>query len=74
MSEARFRSGADNYLNTLVAQRSLYSSQLDLVTTRLEDLSNQVILFKVLGGGWQEHTGRAGDAVKNMTPAKVNHG
>jgi outer membrane protein, multidrug efflux system len=56
LSEARYRSGADNYLNTLIAQRSLYSSQLDLVTTRLEALSNRVILYKVLGGGWQEHT------------------
>jgi multidrug efflux system outer membrane protein len=56
LSEARYRSGADTYLNTLIAQRSLYSSQLDLVTTRLEALSNRVILYKVLGGGWQEHT------------------
>jgi multidrug efflux system outer membrane protein len=59
LSEARYRNGADNYLNTLVAQRSLYASQLDLVTTRLEALSNRVILYKVLGGGWQERTSSA---------------
>jgi outer membrane protein, multidrug efflux system len=74
LSEARFRSGADNYLNTLVAQRSLYSSQIDLITTRLEELSNRVILYKVLGGGWQEHAGRDGGGAKNPSPERQNHG
>jgi multidrug efflux system outer membrane protein len=56
LSEARYRSGADNYLNTLVAQRSLYAAQIDFVTTHLQAMSNRIILYKVLGGGWHEHT------------------
>lgn len=51
--DARYRQGADTYLNALLAQRTLYSAQQGLITTRLARSSNAVNLYKVLGGGWQ---------------------
>jgi len=56
LSELRFRTGVDNYLTTLDAQRSLYSAQQQLITLRQARLTNLVTLYKVLGGGWNEHS------------------
>lgn len=53
LAQARFRAGVDNYLNVLVAQRSLYQSQQTQISTRLSTLSQQITLYKVLGGGWK---------------------
>ena len=51
LSEARYLKGIDNFLNVLDAQRSLYSAQQNLIFIRLARLTNQVTLYKVLGGG-----------------------
>jgi len=51
LSDARYKSGIDSYLNVLDAQRSLYSAQQGLIAVRLSSLSNLVTLYKVLGGG-----------------------
>ena len=51
LSDARYKTGIDNYLSVLVAQRSLYAAQQGLVGLRLSRLSNLVTLYKVLGGG-----------------------
>jgi multidrug efflux system outer membrane protein len=56
LSELRFRSGVDNYLTTLDAQRELYSAQQSLIVLRQERLNNLVTLYKVLGGGWNERS------------------
>ena len=48
----RFRAGYDPYLATLIAQRALYTAQLSAITTQLQTLSNNVTLYKALGGGW----------------------
>ena len=55
LAQMRFRSGVDNYLATLDAQRSLYAAQQGLVTVRQAELANQVTLYKAVGGGWQQH-------------------
>jgi multidrug efflux system outer membrane protein len=52
LSQARFRSGTDSYLQLLDSQRSLYSAQQNLIGTQLTRVSNLVTLYKVLGGGW----------------------
>lgn len=52
LSQVRFDQGVQSYLEVLDAQRSMYASQQDLITVRLSRLSNQVTLYKVLGGGW----------------------
>jgi len=54
LSEARFKSGIDSYLTVLDSQRAMYASQQNLITLRLIVLSNQVTLYRVLGGGWKE--------------------
>jgi len=50
LSEARFKSGVDNYLAVLDAQRSLYAAQQTLITLQLQEQLNRVTLVKVLGG------------------------
>ncbi|MCQ9617460.1 AdeC/AdeK/OprM family multidrug efflux complex outer membrane factor [Paenalcaligenes niemegkensis] len=54
LSDARYRQGVDSYLNVLDAERSLYAAQQDLISLRLVKNSNQVTLYKALGGGWNE--------------------
>ncbi|MCU5774634.1 efflux transporter outer membrane subunit [Erwiniaceae bacterium BAC15a-03b] len=52
-AEIRFQQGVDNYLNVLVAQRSLYSAQQAAISAQLGQLNQQVTLYKALGGGWK---------------------
>ena len=66
LSELRFRSGVDNYLNVLTAQTGLYSAQLTLVQARLARLTNLVDLYQFLGGGWIEHTGDTPSAPEDV--------
>lgn len=54
LSNSRYDKGIDSYLSVLDAQRSLYVGQQGLVSLRLAKLANQVRLYAVLGGGWQE--------------------
>ena len=58
LAQMRFRSGIDSYLSTLDAQRSLYAAQQTLVSLRQAQLTNQVTLYKALGGGWAQRTKR----------------
>lgn len=52
LSDLRYRSGAASYLDLLDAQRSLFSAQQGAVQANLARLQNQVMLYRVLGGGW----------------------
>ena len=51
LSNLRYDKGTDTYLNVLDAQRSLYSAQQGLISLQQAKLTNQVTLYKVLGGG-----------------------
>jgi outer membrane protein, multidrug efflux system len=51
LSNMRYLKGIENYLSVLDAQRSLFSAQQGLILLRLLQLTNQVTLYKVLGGG-----------------------
>lgn len=62
LSEARFNSGIDSYLVVLDSQRSLYAAQQNLISVRLSMLSNQVTMYKVLGGGWSKRSVANGSA------------
>lgn len=53
LSEARFRGGIDPFLQTLIAQRSLYGAQRQLVATRLSRVQNLVQIYRTLGGDSQ---------------------
>jgi multidrug efflux system outer membrane protein len=52
LSDVRFRQGAQGYLEVLDAQRGMYAARQALIGARLTRLSNQVTLYKALGGGW----------------------
>ncbi len=54
LSQARYDAGLDSFLTLLDARRTAYSARQSLVTTQLAQQSNQVALYKVLGGGWHE--------------------
>lgn len=56
LSEARFKQGADSYLQVLDAQRSWYSAQQQLISGQQALLASQISLYKVLGGGWQQRS------------------
>ena len=51
LADARYRAGADGYLQALDAQRGLYAAQQDLITLQQQEVGNRIALFKVLGGG-----------------------
>ena len=67
LSDMRFRSGVDNYLTVIVSQRSMYEAQQQLISTKLLRLENLVTLYKVLGGGWSEHS--QADVASSQTTA-----
>jgi multidrug efflux system outer membrane protein len=50
LSEARYRGGVDTYLQSLVAQQSLYSAQRSLVAAQLTAATNLVTLYRTIGG------------------------
>ncbi|MEX8192199.1 efflux transporter outer membrane subunit [Comamonas guangdongensis] len=54
LSDLRYTNGVASYLDLLDAQRSLFSLEQSVVQVRLQQLQNQVNLYKVLGGGWTE--------------------
>ncbi len=51
LSQARYRTGIDPFLNTLDAQRTLLAAQQGLIAARLQRAVNLVTLYRVLGGG-----------------------
>ena len=54
LSQERYREGIDGYLDVLVSQRLLYTSQQDLIKLQLQHASNTLSLYSALGGGWNE--------------------
>jgi multidrug efflux system outer membrane protein len=50
LADLSYRGGITPFLNTLDAQRSLYSAQQTLVNTQLIAAQNRVALYRVLGG------------------------
>jgi multidrug efflux system outer membrane protein len=60
LSEARYRGGVDTYLQSLVAQQSLYSAQRSLVATQLTAATNLVTLYRTIGGDSMLEVTKAG--------------
>ena len=50
LTEARYRAGIDPFLTVLVAQRSLYTSQQQMVQTKLIAAQNIVDTYQAIGG------------------------
>ncbi|WP_022964671.1 AdeC/AdeK/OprM family multidrug efflux complex outer membrane factor [Halopseudomonas pelagia] len=53
LAQQRYDEGVDNYLVVLDAQRELFASQQQQLAYRLQQLTNEVALYRALGGGWQ---------------------
>lgn len=51
LSDARYRAGVESFLTALDSQRSAYTAEQQLVTTRLNRANNLVTLYRTLGGG-----------------------
>lgn len=52
----RYQNGYASYLDELDAQRTLFSTQLNLVTVKNNLLLAQIDLYRALGGGWQNNS------------------
>ena len=50
LTEARYRAGIDPFLTVLVAQRSLYSAQQQMVQVKLTAAQNLVDIYQSIGG------------------------
>jgi multidrug efflux system outer membrane protein len=50
LEDARYRQGVDPYLNTLLAERTLYAARRTEAATRLIKADNLVTLYRTLGG------------------------
>jgi len=53
LSLMRFKAGVDAYLTVLIAEESLFSARLTLISLQLYQQQNLVTLYKALGGGWK---------------------
>lgn len=59
LANLRYKGGLANYLDVLIAQRSLFVTELALADTHRLHLVSVVQLYKALGGGWSpEGAGR----------------
>ena len=65
LSDLRYTNGVASYLDLLDAQRSLFALEQSVVQVRLQQLQNQVNLYKVLGGGWPEPAAGSNAAAAN---------
>lgn len=52
LANKRYEEGQTPYLEVLDAERSLYSSQLDLARTQSARLGQMIELYRAMGGGW----------------------
>ncbi len=53
LAEARYRNGVTSFLEVLDSQRSMYTAQQNLISLRMTEASNRILLFKTLGGATQ---------------------
>lgn len=53
LSQVRFDSGYGTYLEVIEAKRALLASRLNLIQLDAAMITNQVSLYKALGGGWE---------------------
>jgi len=52
IAQNRYRNGYSSYLDVLDAQRTLFSTQLNVVQVKNNLLLAQIDLYRALGGGW----------------------
>ena len=62
LANLQYTNGIANQLDLLDAQRSLFTAQQQAIQANLARLQNQVVLYRVLGGGWTEPAQSTGQA------------
>ncbi len=50
----RYRYGAESFLNVLDAERTLANAEAELASSDAALTTNQIAVFKALGGGWED--------------------
>ena len=53
-AELRYQAGAASFLDLIDAQRSLVDAEQALASSDAQLVSNQITVFKALGGGWEQ--------------------
>lgn len=53
LANERYEKGLTSFINVLTSQQALYQAQSSLVNSTAKTSANLVVLYKVLGGGWQ---------------------
>lgn len=53
LAQMRFQGGATSYLEVLTTDQTLFSAQLNLVSSQEGEAQSLVQLYAALGGGWQ---------------------
>jgi len=64
LSQARYETGVDTYLNVLIAQTTLLTDQQQLASLHTQEMTASVQLIEALGGGW--------DRTQLPAPAQVS--
>jgi len=64
LSQARYETGVDTYLNVIIAQTTLLTDQQQLASLHTQEMTSSVQLIEALGGGW--------DRSQLPTPAQVS--
>lgn len=54
-AEERYEKGVTDFINVLDAQRSLYDLEDQYAVSNQEMITQLVLIYKALGGGWQEY-------------------
>jgi multidrug efflux system outer membrane protein len=67
LANVRYKGGLANYLDVLIAQRSLFDAELSLAATRRLHLVSIVQLYKALGGGWSPDDASKGEPDPSRT-------
>jgi outer membrane protein TolC len=52
LSNIRYRTGVDTYLNVFTAQTTLLANQQTAIVLQIQDITSSVQLIEALGGGW----------------------
>jgi multidrug efflux system outer membrane protein len=54
LSEMRYRGGASSYLEVLTNETNYFDAELGLAQAQLNELVGLVLIYRNLGGGWQQ--------------------
>lgn len=56
LAKQRFDQGYDDFLDVLVAEKTLLETEDTLAVSEIESVTNLIAIYKALGGGWQINT------------------